>query len=224
MKPQIKLAETATPEGGRLALFEHDGSYAIRLNGQGLMDSSRSGSEATLGELAVARLGGPAPARVLVGGLGLGVTLRSVLEHVGAQATVEVAELVRAVVEWNRGFLFGLNGALLEDPRVEVVTEDVWELLGRGAYDAVVLDVDNGPAAMVHGPNARLYGAPGLGRLAAALKPGGRAVVWSAGGEERGFTRRLGGAGLRVEVVPAKPHPRAKRCSHTIYVADKPGG
>lgn len=231
MKPQNKLAETTTPDGGRLALFEHDGSYHIRLNGQGLMHSTQSASELLLGELAASRLAGTGraqqpPPRLLIGGLGLGFTLKSVLEKLDAQpaARIEVAELFPEVVEWNREFLRDLNGALLEDPRVEVRAQDVWELLaqaGQGAYDAIMLDVDNGPAAMVHKQNARLYTTKGVRRLAGALKAGGRACIWSAGSEERAFTERLKKAGLQVEVVPARLYPQAKRCACTIYVADK---
>ena len=223
MKPQRKLAEAATPDGGRLTLHEHDGHHVIRCNGQELMHSAAAASERLLGELAVARLARTGPARILIGGLGLGFTLRSVLDAVRADAAVQVVELMPAVVEWNRTFLRDRNGALLDDPRVTVAVEDVNRALQRAEHapcDAILLDVDNGPTAMVQKGNARLYDAAGIARVARALKPGGRLVVWSAG-EDRAYAGRLAKAGFRVEAVPAKLHAAAKRATYTIYVADR---
>lgn len=224
MKPHRTLAETRTPEGQRLTLEEHDGRYAIRLAGQALMESSLSASELQLGELATAHLTRTGPGRVLIGGLGLGFTLKSVLERVSPRASVVVTELIPAVVTWNRQFLRGLNGALLDDRRVTCVAGDVGKVLARTIkpeYDAILLDVDNGPTAMVRRNNGLLYEAAGLQRVVAALRPGGRAAFWSAGAD-RAFAKRMTAAGLAVEAVPARLHPGARRAAATIYVGSKP--
>ena len=225
MKPNLKLAEASTPDGARLTLHEHDGTYCIRVNTEKLMHSSMHASELMLGELAVAPLMSRAHPSVLIGGLGLGFTLKRVLEKLGPQSTVHVAELIPAVVTWNREFLSGLNGALLDDPRVEIFSADVWDVIaqaGRARYDAVLLDIDNGPAAMVQKQNSRLYGRDGLERIATVLKPGGRVVVWSAH-PDAAFAQRLADAGFTVQVVAAKLHPNAKRPACTIFVADRCG-
>lgn len=225
MKPHLKLAEAFAPGGGRMTLHEHDGSYCIRINGHVLMDSSATASEILLGELAVRRPLAQLAAqpRILVGGLGLGFTLGRVLEGVGPQARLIVAELIPAVVEWNRSHLRDLNGALLDDPRVELFPDDVGELIRRApaaSFDAVLLDVDNGPIAMVQRGNRDLYSREGVASLAASLRPGGRAAIWSAGRDDR-FADRLAAGGFAVEIVPARTHATARRAAHVIYVADK---
>ncbi|MBW8781402.1 MAG: spermine synthase [Verrucomicrobia bacterium] len=224
MKPHHNLAETKTPDGARLSLHEHDGSYCIRLNGQDLMHSVTSASEILLGELAAAHLSKNASARVLIGGLGLGYTLKAVLAKAGAKALVEVGELMPEVVEWNRTFMAGLNGRLLEDPRVQVRLGDVVDTISRArpaSYDAILLDVDNGPTPMVRAGNVRLYGPRGLEILKARLKPGGRLAIWSAS-PDRSFEARLRAAGFVAEAVPAKLFPTAKRSAYVIYIGDKP--
>lgn len=223
MKPHLKLAETATPDGARLTLYEHDGTYCIRVNTEELMHSSIHTSELLLGELAAEPLLDHEHPSVLIGGLGLGFTLKAVLERLGPESTVHVAELIPAVVDWNREFLSELNGALLQDPRVEIFVADVWDVIaqaGRARYDAVMLDIDNGPIAMVQQQNSRLYDRHGLQKISAVLKPGGRVVIWSAR-PDHGFVERLTDAGYTVQVVPAKLYPNAKRCAYTIFVADK---
>ena len=223
MIPTYKLAEALTPDGARLSLYEHDGSFCIRLGQEELMHSLASSSELLLGELAAEPLVAHAHPTVLIGGLGLGFTLRSVLQTLGPEATVHVAELIPSVVQWNRELLRSLNGELLEDPRVQVIVDDVWEVIaraGRSHYDAVLLDIDNGPDGMVQRQNDRIYQHEGLKRISAVLKPGGRAAIWSAF-QDHGFIHRLSEAGFTVQVVKAKSHATAKRCSHTIFVADK---
>jgi spermidine synthase len=223
LKPTVKLAETLTPDGARLALYEHDGEYCIRVGQEELMHSSHSISELLLGELATEQLASHANPTVLIGGLGLGYTLRAVLDRLSPDATVHVAELMPAVVEWNRKFLTGLNGSLLDDPRVHVMVSDVWEVIaaaGRSRYDAVMLDIDNGPNGMVQRRNDRLYQHDGLRRIATVLKMGGRATIWSAW-PDHDFVRRLTDTGFTVRTVPAKLYPHAKRCAYTIFVADK---
>lgn len=224
MKPHLKLAETTTPDGARLTLHEHDGAFAVRLNGQALMDSTVATSELQIGELATDRFPRFGKSRVLIGGLGLGFTLRSALEGVGPHGVVEVMELLPAIVDWNRTHLQALNGRLLADKRVTVRVGDVWGALTRGGaarYDAIVLDTDNGPVAMVQRQNARLYDAAGIGQVFTALKAGGRAVIWSAA-HDRAYAARLTKAGFTVAVVQAKLHAMAKRAAYTLYVADKP--
>jgi spermidine synthase len=225
VKPNLKLAETTTPDGARLTLHEHDGTYCIRVNTEKLMHSSMHASELMLADLATEPLVSHEHPSVLIGGLGLGFTLKRVLEKLGPKSTVHVAELIPAVVAWNREFLAGLNGALLGDPRVEVFSADVWDVIARAGparYDSVLLDIDNGPAAMVQKQNNRLYGRAGLERIATVLKPGGRMVVWSAF-PDPAFAQRLAGAGYTVQIVPAKLYPNAKRYAYTLFVADRCG-
>jgi spermidine synthase len=223
MKPRTKLGEARTPDGGNLALYEHDGTYSISLNGQELMHSKSSASESLMGELGVERLKeGQAP-RILIGGLGLGYTLESVLRSVSGSATVEVVELIPEVVCWNRDHLVVLNGSLLDDPRVQVKTEDVGIVIRNsdaGSYDVILLDVDNGPVAMVAKANASLYSKSGIQAIRKALKPGGRAVLWSAS-PDRAFEERLTRMGFSVQAIPAKVHARAKRAAYTLYVVDQ---
>lgn len=223
MKPHRLLAEARTPDGASLTLHEHDGSFCIRLGGRELMHSKAAASELSLGEVGTARLARGKPARVLIGGLGLGFTLRSVLDRTGTEVNVEVAELLPAIVAWNREHLAVLNGTLLNKGRVMVRVGDVFDLV-EGAvpanYDAILLDIDNGPSAMVQAANARLYDARGLRLLAAALAPGGRLVVWSAG-EDRAFEQRLAKAGFRVETVAVKIHAGARQAAGRLFVGDK---
>lgn len=224
MKPNITLAETKTPNGARMTLVEHDGSFCIRVNGQQLMHSSVATSELKLGALGCAKVGTRQGAKILIGGLGLGFTLKSVLQTVGADATVHVAELFPEIVVWNRTFLAELNGQSLKDPRVTVFEEDVRIVLQRAAhkpYDAIVLDIDNGTTAMVMAENHDLYSPGGMRLIAQALIPGGRAAVWSACPDPMVQTR-LVKAGLIVQAVPAKLHENAKRAAYMIYLGDKP--
>lgn len=226
MKPNITLAEMKTPNGARMTLVEHDGSFCIRVNGQQLMHSQVSTSEVLLGTLGCANLGSVkgGAARVLIGGLGLGFTLKAVLASVGPKAMVDVGELFPEIVAWNRTFLAGLNGKLLDDPRVTVIEKDVRSLIQRAThapYDAVMLDIDNGTTAMVKTENFALYSEGGMKLIAAAVKPGGRAVVWSACPDPI-IEKRLTKAGFTVQAVPAKLYENAKRFAYMLYVADKP--
>lgn len=226
MKPHRLLAETRLQSGAVLTLHEHDSSYCVRLAGRELMHSDAASSELMLGELGVARLARVGAAKVLIGGLGLGFTLRSVLAHAGAEAGVDVVELLPEMVAWNREHLGPLNGARLDDRRVRVRVDDVFEVIraaSPGSYGAILLDIDNGPTAMVQTSNTRLYDARGLKMLVDALVPGGRLVVWSAG-PDRAFERRLAQAGFRVETVPVKLHPGARQAAGRLFVADKSTG
>jgi spermidine synthase len=223
IRPDMKLAETTTPDGGRLILYEHDGSFCIRLNGLQLMNSAAVDSELLLAEVAAEGLAGASAPRLLIGGLGLGFTLKGVLQAVGPNATIHVAELIPQIVDWNRQFVSRLNGALLEDPRVQVHVKDVWKLITctePAYYDAMLFDVDNGPTAMVQQENARLYSARGLEQMAAVLKAGGRAVFWSADLVPE-FSARLMEAGFSVKTVPVRFCATDQECAGAIYVADK---
>ncbi len=221
MKPRVKLAES-TFTGGVLSLTEHDGSYSISLDGKELMHSRANASELLLGSLGVAQLNNETDARVLIGGLGLGYTLKSVLESVGDKTTIEVAEMIPEVIEWNRSYLKNLNGSLLEHPQVETRLVDVTQLIQEAephTYDAILLDVDNGPNAMVADSNASLYSNNGIRSICRALKKEGRLIVWSAG-PDHGFEKRLERAGLQVEAVRAKAHAGAKSPSHFLFLGD----
>ena len=221
MKPRVKLAES-TFTGGILSLTEHDGSYSISLDGKELMHSRANASELLLGSLGVARLGNETSGRVLIGGLGLGFTLKAALESVGDNTTIEVAEMIPEVIEWNRTYLKNLNGSLLDHPQVETRSVDVTRLIQEAephTYDAILLDVDNGPNAMVADSNASLYSKNGIRSICRALKKEGRLVVWSAG-PDQGFEKRLERAGLKVEAVRAKAHAGAKSPSHFLYLGD----
>jgi spermidine synthase len=224
MKPNLTLAETRTPNGARMTLVEHDGSFCIRVNGQQLMHSSVSTSEVQLGELGCEKHPHRGAAtRVLIGGLGLGFTLKSVLKSTGPKAVVHVSELFPEIVAWNRTFLAGLNGRALADRRVTVVEEDVRGLIRRAArapYDVIVLDIDNGTTAMVKNDNHELYSEWGVKQIALALKPGGRAAIWSACADAV-LERRLAKAGFKVQAVPAKLYEHARRSTYMIYVGDR---
>ncbi len=208
-----------------MTLVEHDGSFCIRVNGQQLMHSKVATSEIKLGSLACERHSAEdLQPKVLIGGLGLGFTLKSVLESTGPQATVHVVELFPEIVEWNRTFMAKLNGDALEDPRVTVLTEDVTDVISRSAqapYDAIALDIDNNTTAMVKTENHDLYGKFGIKKIWDSLHPGGRAAIWFAA-PDVAIERMLKKVGFKVQAIPAKLCGSSKREAYMIYVADKP--
>jgi spermidine synthase len=208
MKPTRLLDRSATPDGTPITLHEHDGSLSIRVGGVELMSTRQHHSEERLAELACAGLRDRRRATVLIGGLGLGFTLRETLRHMASDASVVVAELVPAVIAWNRDPVHRLAADVINDPRVEIVTGDVADVLAesRGRFDCVMLDVDNGASGLTAASNDALYVATGLGAVRAALKPRGRLAVWSAG-DDRRFVARMEEAGFEVEVVKARTHP-----------------
>jgi spermidine synthase len=223
MKPFQTLAQVRTPDGAQLALLSHDGEHYLKLNGRQLMSTYATASELALAQHSCARLARVAEPRILIGGLGLGYTLQRVLELVGRNAVVHVAELIPEVVTWNRELLRGVNGKLLDDPRVEVFVADVFALLKRSAaprYDAILLDLDNGPVSMMQPENLRVYDRQGFARITRALLPGGCAAFWSAS-EDQPFVTRLSRAGFNVETFPAPAHERAKQAIHRIYIATR---
>jgi spermidine synthase len=222
MIPFRNLAEARTPDGARLSLHEHDGDYFIKLNGRQLMSSTSTTSEIMLADKGCGHLIDHPKPRVLIGGLGLGFSLKRVLEIVGERGMVDVAELVPDVVEWNREFLAPLNGQLLARPNVKILVGDVFAIIRRSgsAYDSILLDVDNGPTSFVQSGNKRLYDRRGLKLIRHALKPGGRVAFWSAEPEPQ-FRETLARADFDVEEFPAKAHERAKRFAHMIYVGQR---
>lgn len=219
MKPQKILEDVTTPDGKEFVLYERDGVYSIRVDGLELMSSRAHGSEEALARLVLSEVVEKRP-QVLVGGLGMGFTLRAVLNFRPPVFIVTVAELFPAVVAWNRGELAHLAHAPLEDPRVRLLESDVSDLMAASpnAFDAILLDVDNGPAAFTVARNGRLYGADGIASIKRSLRPGGVLGVWSAD-PDPGFGRELRKAGFRVkaETVPARG--TAKGPKHTIFVA-----
>jgi spermidine synthase len=221
MKPTRLLDRAVTPDGTPLTLHEHDGTLSIRVGGVELMSARQHHSEERMAELACADLGDRKRAAVLIGGLGLGFTLRETLRHLAADATVVVAELVPAVIAWNRNPAYGLAADVIDDPRVEIVGRDVADVLAesRGRFDRIMLDVDNGASGLTAAANDGLYGMNGLGAARAALKPGGRLAVWSAGPDHR-FVARLEEAGFAVEVVKARTHPTGGSWN-TIFVGTR---
>ncbi len=205
---------------GALSLFKRDREFSIRMGGCEIMNSRQHGSEEALAELACARIAGRPGARVLIGGLGMGFTLAAALNRLGAGGRVEVAELVPAVVAWNRGVLAHLAGHPLADERVTVREEDVVRILkeARGAYDAILLDVDNGPDGLTSKGNGWLYGHRGLATVFAVLRPGGVLGVWAAA-PDRAFVGRLRKAGFAVDEIRVRARASGKGAQHTIWMA-----
>ena len=223
MIPWQELGRAKLPDGD-LVLTRRGEEFAIRLRGAELMNSRLHQSEEKLATLGCAGLAERSGVRVLIGGLGMGFTLRAALDVLAADARVTVGELVPEVVEWNRGPLAALARAPLEDPRVAVVLGDVGKLIGsaRGSYHAILLDVDNGPDAFTAPGNASLYGVPGLERARRALVPGGRLGVWSVE-DDRAFTGRMTGTGFTVEQHRIAPHP-GSGARHVLWIGRAPGG
>ncbi len=187
-----------------------------------LMSSRTHGSEEALAERTCARIAHQAKAQVLIGGLGMGFTLAAALRHLSTTAQIVVAELIPAVVEWNRGPLAHLAGRPLEDCRVSILERDVAERIRgqREAWDAILLDVDNGPNGLTRASNSWLYSASGLGAALSALRSGGVLGVWSVA-PDREFTRRLTRAGFAVEEAVVRAR-RTKGGRHTIWLAGRP--
>ncbi len=214
------IGRGTAPDGTELTLVRRGDEWVVRIAGQILMSSRMHDSEESLARLAFERM--PAPARVLVGGLGLGYTLRAVLDRAPKTTRVFVAELVPAVVEWNREHVGHLAGNPLEDPRVAMKVGDVSKLLAgaHGTLDLALLDVDNGPSAVAHETNAGLYSERGTRACREALAPNGILAVWSAGPDER-YVERLTKAGFEVEVVRAAARGSRGGQRHVVFIAKK---
>ena len=223
MKPTELLGQTRTPAGEEMALTRRDTEYVILAGGKSLMSSRMHGSEEALATFACRQARALDEPCVLIGGLGMGFTLRATLDVLPPGATVVVAELVPAVVDWNRGPLGPLAGHPLRDPRVIVETGDVAALLRRsaGRFDAVLLDVDNGPAAFTASDNAWLYGDKGLAAIRLALRAGGVLAVWSAW-EDRRFEQRLRYGGFTVQMERVRARLKKGGPRHTLFLGQLP--
>ncbi|MFT6395344.1 MAG: spermidine synthase [Bradymonadia bacterium] len=220
MIPWEKLDSVPTPTGETLTLHRRGKEYSIRIGYDELMNSRMHGSEEAMADLACDGLAEGAGANVLIGGLGMGFTLSACNRVLPTDARIEVAELVPTVVEWNRGPLGECAGHPLADPRVLVTIDDVCAVIRRatGAYDAILLDVDNGPEGLTQDSNGWLYQEAGLRSLKSALRPGGTLCIWSAGDDPR-FTRRLQQNGYRAQAHMVRARKGGKGPKHTIWVA-----
>ena len=206
-------------QGGELRLYKRGGEFSLRINGGELMNSSVHGSEDALADLACAKISALLRPRILIGGLGMGYTLAAALRNVGVGGRVVVAELVPEVVKWNRSHLADLAGRPIQDKRVTVREADVALVLKaeQRAYDAVLLDVDNGPDGLTQKGNGWLYSRAGLDASFAALRPLGVLAVWSAG-TDQAFTRRLRSAGFEVDVISVRARGAHGGGHHTIWI------
>jgi len=221
MIPWELLDSTSVPGNEeKLCLFKRGQEFSIRLGCCELMNSRIHGSEDALAELACAKISGLPRPRVLIGGLGMGYTLSAALNRLGNQAQVTVAELLPAVVKWNQGTLAYLAGHPLEDKRAIVREIDVAQIIQerQQAFDAILLDVDNGPEGLTRQDNDWLYAPAGIDAAFNALRPAGVLAVWSAG-SDRGFTRRLQLSGFEVNEIRVRAQSRRKGWRHTIWTA-----
>ncbi len=223
MVPWELLDSSPVPGGkGELRLYKRGGEFSIRLDRCELMNSRRHGSEDALAELACARIADRRRARVLIGGLGMGYTTAAALHGLGADGQVVVAELAPAVVRWNRGPLADLAGRPLENDRVTVRQLDVAEILRaeKGTYDAILLDVDNGPEGLTRKGNDWLYSRAGLAAAFTTLRAAGVLAVWSAS-PDRAFAERLGEAGFEVDEFQVRARGARRGARHTIWLGTR---
>jgi spermidine synthase len=206
--------------GGNLRLKRRGAEFSIMLGDNELMNSRLSGSEQALATLACQRIHSCPSPRILIGGLGMGFTLRAALAVLGPQARVVVAELVPAVVAWARGPMARMHGASLADPRVSIREADVGLLIrdAHASYDAILLDVDNGPDGLTRKANDGLYQSAGLKAASKALRPGGVLAVWSSG-RDQGFTERLRRAGFGVEEIKVRANGEKGGARHVVWIA-----
>lgn len=215
---------TVPDDGGELRLMQRGTEFSIMSGAIELMNSRLSGSEEALATLVCERLSDRPQAHVLIGGYGMGFTLRAALRALGPRAKVTVGELVPAVVAWARGPMAHLSGESLEDPRLTIRLGDVAALIGsaEAVYDAILLDVDNGPEGLSRAANDRLYDLAGLAAARRALRPGGILAVWSSAPDDS-FTRRLRRAGYAVEEAKVRATGGNRGARHVIWLATAPG-
>ncbi|MEQ7874873.1 spermidine synthase [Sphingomonas sp. ASV193] len=222
MIPRERLASATIPGGGEMILYRRGQDHRILVDREELMSSRMSGSEEALATMTAARLGPRAAQRWLVGGYGMGFTLRAALAALAKDARVTVAELVPEILDWAKGPMAAMTGDSLDDPRVTIRLGDVADAIAEGQWDAVLLDVDNGPDGLVRADNDRLYSSAGLAVLKRALRPGGIAAIWSAG-KDPAFTRRLAAAGFSVDEQAVRARANGKGPQHTIWFATRRG-
>ncbi len=231
MKPRVRIATAQTPEGGEMELYQHDCDFSIIVNGEDLMHSRRHESELELSRLGCAHLADHKSPVVLIGGLGMGFTLRQTLDTLNNNAKIVVGELLAAVVEWNREFFGELNNQPLEDDRVTLKTGDIVELISnsRNKFDTILLDVDNGPNAITCSGNQRLYSYEGVYACQNALREKGCLAIWSAK-PSKDFERLLMDCGFFVTRFRVSAHKGKNSQSIFIWIASEdksklpPGG
>lgn len=218
MKRWTCLDSAPMPDGQTISLNEHDGSYSVRIGGAELMSTRRHASEEKIAELACAHAAEIRGARVLIGGLGFGFTLRAALAALRSDAAVVVAEIQAAVIAWNGNRSFPLAADAMEDARVTILQEDVREVIrdNQGGFDSIILDVDNGPAALSTEGNRRLYELEGLHMARSALRPKGCLAVWSAA-PDAAFGKAMVRAGFGVEIHRRRAHVNSGGW-HTVFL------
>jgi spermidine synthase len=225
MKRFVLIDTAAIPDdGGALCLFAYGDDFVIKIqggNGNQLMNTRTHGSEDALAEIPCRRIAHRPKARVLIGGLGMGFTLASALKHLDSDAEVQVAELVPGVIEWNRGPLGEKAGMPIDDPRTCLLRSDVADILTseQQGFDAIMLDVDNGPEGLTRKSNSWLYSSTGLDACARALRPKGLLAVWSASADQA-FSQRLSKSGFNAQQIQVFAHGN-RGTRHTIWVAEK---
>jgi spermidine synthase len=221
MQPRLLIGTAAIPGGDTLRLFRRGDAFSIMLGGNELMNSRLSGSEEALAAFGCASIAARTGAEVLVGGLGMGFTLRAALALLPPQARILVAELVPAVAEWARGPMAPIFGVCLDDPRVRIKIADVRAVIRAGCsrFDVILLDVDNGPDGLTAASNDGLYGRAGLAEAHAALKPGGALAIWSAHRDDA-FRQRLERSGFAVAEHGVRAHGK-RGAKHVIWVGTR---
>lgn len=228
MKPYVKLAESTMPDGTIYSLHKHDGKIYLKYNGFELMSTALTYSEQMLADYGCQALkegkgSRPSHPKVLIGGLGLGFTLKRTLELVGSPATVDVAELMPPLIDWNRTHLVEHNGPLLEDPRTHIMQGDLYNIISDAnpaSYDSLLLDIDNTPDDLITSGNSRLYSPGFLDKLRNVLSEKGCLSYWLSEPAPR-FKKLLIKAGFQVEEFASKPHEKSKRSRHCILLARK---
>ena len=220
MKPRELIGTAKIAGGVELRLFRHGDDHVIMVENNELMSSRVGGSEEALALMTCERLGARAAPHLLIGGYGMGFTLRATLGVLAANGRVTVAEIAPEIIDWARGPMVALTAGCLDDPRVSLVMGDVASAIASATkrYDAILLDVDNGPSGLVRAANDGLYSMKGLATARAALKPGGILAIWSAA-PDAAFTRRLKDAGFKVDEVTVRARSNGKGPRHTIWFA-----
>ena len=226
MKPYLKIDETKMPDGTLYSLHKHDGKIYLKYNGNELMSTAMTFSEQQLADfgcqlLMEGKATRPKHPKILIGGLGLGFTLKRTLELVGSPATVDVAELMPPLIEWNRTHLVEFNGPLLDDPRTHIIQGDLFDIVSNkkpGSYDSLLLDIDNTPDDLITSGNVRLYSPGFLDKLRQLITPQGSIAYWLSEPAPK-FKKLLIKAGFNVEEFASKPHERSKRSRHCILLA-----
>jgi spermidine synthase len=216
------IGEAEVPGGPPLRLFRRGGDFMIVLERNELMSTRQHGSEVALGTMACDRLAGHKSPHLLIGGYGMGYTLRAVLGRLGPDARVTVAELVPGIIAWARGPMADVAAGCLDDRRVALIMGDVGATMAAATstYDAILLDVDNGPDGLTRAANDGLYSARGLAEAKTALRPGGVLAIWSAA-PDPAFGRRLERSGFTVETVRVRARETGKGATHIIWFAEK---